>query len=259
MISSLKEYKHLEKKKKIVIFSIQIIIFVLFFSLWELLTYLNILNPFLVSSPSRIIHLFISMLKSNEIFTHIFVTTCEMIIALILSTVIGIIIASFLYLFPKINKILDPYLITLNAIPKTALGPILIIYFGTNEKGIISIAISFSIIITILSCISHFNNVDKTFIKMMNVLNANRFQILYKVVFPASFEGLLSQIKVNIGLSWVGVIVGEFLVSRKGIGYLLMYGGQTFKLDLVMFGIIILSLITLSLNFILSIIIKKRK
>ena len=92
----------------------------------------------------------------------------------------------------------------------------------------------------------------------MKVLNANRLQLLLKVVFPSSFEGLLSQLKVNIGLSWVGVIVGEFLVSRKGIGYLLMYGGQTFKLDLVMLGIIILSIITLLLNIIISLLIKRR-
>lgn len=258
MVKSYKEYLRKTKRKKMITLFLQIFILISFIFLWEIFTRVNLLNPFLVSSPLRIIELLIEMIKSGELFPHILVTTKEMFFALVLSSISGIIIASILYLFPRVNDILDPYLITLNAIPKTALGPILIIYFGTNEKGIISIAISFSIIITVLSCLSYFNNVDKNLIKMMKVLNANRLQLLLKVVFPSSFEGLLSQLKVNIGLSWVGVIVGEFLVSRKGIGYLLMYGGQTFKLDLVMLGIIILSIITLLLNIIISLLIKRR-
>ena len=258
MIKSYKEFIKQTKRKKIITLSLQILICLSFLVLWEVLTRINILNPFLVSSPIRIVRLLIEMIKEGELISHILVTTKEMLIALTLSSFIGVGIASILYLFPRINDILEPYLITLNAIPKTALGPILIIYFGTNEKGIISIAISFSIIITVLSCLSYFNNVDKNLIKMMKVLNANRFQILLKIVFPSSFDGLLSQVKVNIGLSWVGVIVGEFLVSRKGIGYLLMYGGQTFKLDLVMLGIIILSIITLLLNLVISLLIKRR-
>ena len=258
MIKSYKEFIKQTKRKKIITLSLQILICLSFLVLWEVLTRINVLNPFLVSSPIRIVRLLIEMIKEGELISHILVTTKEMLIALALSSFIGVGIASILYLFPRINDILEPYLITLNAIPKTALGPILIIYFGTNEKGIISIAISFSIIITVLSCLSYFNNVDKNLIKMMKVLNANRFQILLKIVFPSSFDGLLSQVKVNIGLSWVGVIVGEFLVSRKGIGYLLMYGGQTFKLDLVMLGIIILSIITLLLNLVISLLIKRR-
>lgn len=258
MIKSYKEFIKQTKRKKIITLSLQILICLSFLVLWEVLTRINVLNPFLVSSPIRIVRLLIEMIKEGELISHILVTTKEMLIALTLSSFIGVGIASILYLFPRINDILEPYLITLNAIPKTALGPILIIYFGTNEKGIISIAISFSIIITVLSCLSYFNNVDKNLIKMMKVLNANRFQILLKIVFPSSFDGLLSQVKVNIGLSWVGVIVGEFLVSRKGIGYLLMYGGQTFKLDLVMLGIIILSIITLLLNLVISLLIKRR-
>ena len=151
-------------------------------------------------------------------------------------------------------KVIDPYLTILNAIPKSASGIIFIIWFGTSYKGIIAVSISFSIIISIINCLSYFKNIDNDYIKMAKVMGANRFQILKKIVLPASLENLLSLIKVNIGLSWVGVVVGEFLVSKKGIGYLILYGGQVFKMDLVMMGIFVLSFVALGMYKLMNLI-----
>ena len=175
-------------------------------------------------------------------------------IGLVIGTLLGFIIATFLFLIPTLDKILDPYLIVLNALPKTALAPILIIWAGTNIKGIVVVSISLNLIITIISTLSYFKNVDKNLIKMLKTMNANSLQILFKLIYPANIENILSIIKVNIGLTWVGVIVGEFLVSREGIGYLVVYGGQVFKLDLVMMGVFILALIALIMYEIVNII-----
>ncbi len=261
-ITNVKEYNKQIRNEKIFIFISQITIFVLFIFLWELTTKLNIIDSFLVSSPSAIFNLFIEYIKNNSLLPHIRISILETILGLIIGTVLGLLIATILYIFPILSKIFDPYLVVLNALPKTALAPILIIWAGTNIKGIVVVSISLSIVVTIISTLTYFKSVDENLIKMMKTMSASKIQILFKVIYPSNIDNILSIIKVNIGMSWVGVIVGEFLVSREGIGYLVVYGGQVFKLDLVMMGVFLLAIIALlmyeSVNIIEWIINKKR-
>lgn len=245
MINSISEYKKQIKRNKILILLCQISILFIFLFLWEVLARFEIINEFLLSKPSSILRLFFSYLKDGTLFNHLSISTLEALIALIISTIFGIIISILLFLSDTCMKIIDPYLTVLNSIPKSASGIIFIIWFGTSYKGIIAVSTSFSIIISIINCLTYFKSVDKDLIKMAKVLGATKFQTLKKIVLPSSLENLLSLLKVNIGLSWVGVVVGEFLVSKKGIGYLILYGGQVFKMDLVMMGILVLSLVAL--------------
>lgn len=242
-IDSIKKYKIDKKRKQIFILFSQISIFALLISLWEILSNFNIINSFIFSSPSKIINLFISYLNSGELITHIYISTYEATISLLISLFLGIGIATLLYLNQTLSKILDPYLILINALPKSALAPILIIWLGANKQGIIGVSISFVMIIIIINTLISFKQVDQDLIVLLKSMNASKLQILFKVVFPYNLVNLFSLLKVGIGLSWVGVIVGEFLSSKSGIGYLIMYGGQVFKLDLVMMGIIVLSFI----------------
>lgn len=142
------------------------------------------------------------------------------------------------------GELLDPYLVVLNSLPKTALAPIIILWVGAGYSGIIVTAITVSIIITIMNVYNGFISVDADKIKLLQTFGATKSQILKKVVLPSSIPTIISTLKVNIGLSWVGVIVGEFLVSKAGIGYLIVYGGQVFKLDLVMMSVFILAIIS---------------
>ena len=256
-INSLQNYKRNLKIKNIFIKSIQLLILVFFFFLWEILVNIGLLNEFLVSKPSAIFNLFLNYLSNNELINHISISVLETLLGLFIGTTLGIIIAILLYFSSTAYKILEPYLTILNALPKTALAPILIIWAGTNIKGIVLVSISLSIIITIISSYSHFRNTNVEHIKMMKILNANRLQILTKVILPSNFANILSVIKLSLGLSWTGTIIAEFLVSKNGIGYLLMYGGQVFKLDLVMMGVIILSIIAFIMYEIISIIEQK--
>ncbi len=242
-INSISDYKKQIKKEKIMITISQFAIIGIIFSLWELLTRWNIINSFLLSSPSKVFILLSQYISSGEIFSHVYISTLETILGLTISLSGGIVIATLLYLCPIASKILDPYLVLLNALPKSAIAPILIIWLGTGLKGIVGVSISFVMVITIINTLTYFKNVDNDLIIMMKSMKANKLQILFKVIFPSNLMNILSTIKVSIGLSWVGVIVGEYLSSRQGLGYLVMYGGQVFKLDLVMMGIFILSII----------------
>jgi len=141
-----------------------------------------------------------------------------------------------------LSKVLEPYLVVLNSLPKVALGPVIIVWMGAGPGSIIVMALAISLIVTIMEVLNGFLTVDQNMIKLVQTFGANRFQILTKVVVPANFATIINSLKINVGLSWVGVIMGEFLVSKAGIGYLIIYGGQVFQLDLVMTSVIILAL-----------------
>ena len=231
------------KKEIISITIFRIAILVIFIVLWEVLARLNILDPFLTSSPSRIVNSLISFIKEGTLFSHILITCYETILGFTLGTVLGAIIAIILWASPFVSKILDPYLVVLNALPKVALAPIVIFWVGNGITAIIVIALLISIVTTIITVLTGFNEVDKGKLKLMETLQASKFQTLKYLIFPANIQVIISALKINVGLSWVGVIMGEFLVARKGLGFLIVYGGQISQLDMVMMSIVILSVI----------------
>lgn len=239
-----KEYqKYLRdlKMTKIKIFVIQILLLVSFLVIWEVLADNNVISTFLFSKPSDIYNLFISYTSNGSLFKHIYISVYETIVGLIIGSVLGILIAIMLWWSELLSKILDPFLVVLNALPKTALAPIIIVWVGAGVKGIIVTAIAISIVITILSAYNYFINIDEDKVKMLKSFGATKSQILFKLVLPGNIGNLINLTKINIGMAWVGVIVGEFLVSRYGIGYLIVYGSQVFKLDVVMMGVFVLA------------------
>ncbi len=243
---SLEHSKYLKeaKKRKRAILIAQITILILLLGLWELAARLNWIDAFLTSYPSQIWKLFLQYSKNGDLFYHVVISVFETIIGFLAGTLLGILIAIGLWWSDFWAKVLDPYLVILNSLPKTALAPIIIIWVGAGYSGIIVTAITISIVITIMNMFVSFTSVDKDKIRLIETFGGTKFQILKKVVLPYSIPTMISTLKVNIGLSWVGVIVGEFLVSKAGIGYLIVYGGQVFKLDLVMMSVFILAFIS---------------
>ncbi len=246
-----------KEKRKIIIW--QSVVLISFITIWELFSYLGIINDFLFSSPSSILKLLKVYLASNQLFMHIGISVLETVLGLILGTLIGLIIAIILWWNRFLAKIFDPFLVVLNALPKTALAPILIIWAGTGIKGITVVAMSISLVLTIITAYHNFTSIDTDKIKMLLSFGATKWQLLIKLVLPANYPNLVNIIKVNIGMTWVGVIVGEFLVSRAGIGYLIVYGSQIFKMDLVMMGVIILAIIAFLMYEVVNILEKKFK
>ena len=245
-------YLKKQRNRRILILIIQIIMLLLLFSLWEILGRLNLINTFLFSYPSNIYKIFI--LYRKELINHIGISVFETMLGLIIGTLIGLIIAIILWWNNFIAKILDPFFVVLNALPKTALAPIIIIWVGTGVKGIVCVAVSISLVLTILSAYQYFKNVDFEQILLLKSFGANKFQILFKLVIPSNIGNLINLIKINIGMSWVGVIVGEFIVSKAGIGYLIMYGSQVFKMGLVMMGVLVLGFLSFIMYEIVNII-----
>lgn len=252
----LKYIKNL-KKEKIIIFIFRLLIVISFLGLWQLLVSLKVINSFIFSSPINISNTIISLIKNNNFFTHIYITIYEVLLSFIFTTILSIIIASFLWLSNRLSKILDPFLTIFNSLPKVSLGPIIIIWFGSNIKSIIIMAILITLMTSIISIYQGFKEVDNNLIVLMKSLKASKKQIFFKLILPSNYSNIINTLKINISLSLIGVIMGELLVSKKGIGYLIMYGSQVFNLNLVMTGIILLSLVSTFIYYLIIIIEKK--
>ena len=198
---------------------------------------MGIIDPFIGSSPVRVAETIARLYAGGELFLHIGVTLYETVLGFVLGTAAGTLIAITLWWSPAINRVLDPYLVVLNALPKIALGPILIVWFGAGITSIIVMALLISFVVTIMSVLAGFNEITGEKQLLMKTLGAS------KLVLPASLPTIMNALKISVGMSWVGVIVGEYLVSKAGLGYLIVYGGQVFKLDLVMASIVVLCLL----------------
>lgn len=237
------------KKEKFVIRVSQILFLTAFFLVWQLAAEYKIIDTFLTSSPVAIWKLMIKFFKDGSLFKHLYISTMETIVGFLLGTIVGVFVAVILWWSERVAKIFEPYLIILNSLPKTALAPIIILWAGAGFSGIVVTAASISVIVTTMSVYTGFKNVEKDKIVLLKTFGANKFQILKKVIIPANFPVIMSVVKVSIGLSWVGVIVGEFLVSKAGIGYLIVYGSQVFNLDLVMMGVMVLGAVAALMYF----------
>ena len=245
------------KRDKLKVTLFRILILLGFIVLWELAADMKWIDPFLTSSPSRMFKSFLSFYEDGTILRHIWVTCYETILGFSLGTILGTIIAIVLWWFPFTAKVLDPYLVVLNALPKVALAPIIIFWVGNGTSAIIVIALLISIVTTIISVFTGFQEVDREKILLMKTFQANKIQILRYLIIPYTIPVLISALKINVGLSWVGVIMGEFLVSREGLGFLIVYGGQISQLDMVMMSIVLLSIIAFLMYKLVAIIEKK--
>ena len=254
------EYKTYKRKlliNKILVIFTQIILLILLLIIWQLLANFEIINTFIFSSPKKVIETIISLHEQQNLYHHILITVYETIISFGIGTILGIIIAIILWCKNFLYKVFDPYLTIINSLPKVALGPIIIIWAGANINSIIIMALLISVIVTIITVYNGFISTDQNKINLLKSFKANKFQILRYVILPSSYSTIISSLKINVSMSLIGVIMGEFLVSKEGIGYLIMYGSQVFNLNLVIAGIIILMIVSYLMYLIVVYIEKK--
>lgn len=240
------------RKRKIIIGLVQILIVITFLIIWELLSYMEILNPFLYSAPSKVFNTILQLFISNNLLEHITITLYETLISFFIASVIGFIVASIFWWNNFLFKVFDPYLTILNSLPKVALGPLIIIWVGASTNSIIIMALLISTFISILNIYNAFNSTDKDLITLMKSLKASKYQIFFKVIVPSNLRNIVSSFKINISMSLIGVIMGELLVSKKGLGYLIMYGSQVFNINLTITATFILGIISYLMYLIIN-------
>lgn len=252
-----KKYIKEFKKRNLLIKLVQVLILVIFLIIWQLLSDYNIINSFIFSSPYKVIKCLINLHIKGNLYNHIFITVWETTISFLLGTFIGIFIATLMWWNGFFAKVIDPYLTVLNSLPKVALGPIIIIWAGAGMNSIVFMALLISVIVTIINIYQGFIETDPIKVKLMKSFKATKKQIYFKLLLPNSLPVITSSLKINVSMSLIGVIMGEFLVSKEGIGYLILYGSQVFNLDLVMTGVMILCAVAVLMYYIILYIEKK--
>lgn len=237
-----REYLRGKARRKKLVLGCQLGLLAGFFALWELAARAGWIDSFLLSQPSRIVKTLLN-LSQNRLLLHVGVTVYETMTGFLLGAALGLVLSVILWWSPFVARVAEPYLVVLNSLPKIALGPVIIIVAGAGTRAIIFMALAISLIVTVLEMLSGFQHTDAESIKMARTFGATRGQVFFTIVLPANLNTLFNSLKVNIGLSLVGVIAGEFLVSKAGLGYLIVYGGQVFQLDLVMASVLILAVV----------------
>lgn len=238
------ERERLHKRKVTIC---RVMLLALFLAVWELCAQLEIIDDFIFSSPSRVFLCFRSMVGDGSIFEHIGITLFETLVSFGLVVVIGIAVAVLLWSSRTASEVLEPYLVMLNSLPKSALAPVLIVWLGNHVHTIIVAAVSVAVFGSILTLYHGFQELDPDQVKLIRSLGGTKRDVFCKVLLPGSLSLIVSNMKVNIGLCLVGVIIGEFLAAQKGLGYLIIYASQVFQLDLVMLSIVILCVVSAGL------------
>ena len=233
-------YLRRKRRRTHLVHACQIGFLVFFFAQWEISARLGWIDSFILSQPSRILETLRNM-SQNHLMMHVGVTLYETLTGFVLGVLLGVAIAVVLWWSGFVSRVAEPYLVVLNSLPKIALGPVIIIVVGAGTEAIIFMALAISLIVTVLEMLAGFRATHPESIKMARTFGATKRQVFPKIVFPSNINTLFNSLKINIGLSLVGVIAGEFLVSKAGLGYLIVYGGQVFQLDLVMSSVLILS------------------
>ncbi|GIP32571.1 ABC transporter permease [Paenibacillus sp. J2TS4] len=237
------QYRAKVKKTKWLVLLTQLALLASSLILWEVAGRNKWIDVLLFSYPSKIIDLLYSKLLDGSLLPHIGVTVLETLVGFILGTLVGTILAVMIWWSPFLQKVLDPYIVVLNSMPKVALGPLFIVGLGPNVLSIIAMTLAITVIVTTLVIYSSFNEVDTNYMKVVRIFGGSRTQVFRKVILPASFPTIVSTLKVNVGLAWIGVIVGEFLVSKQGLGYLIIYGFQVFNFSLVIGSLFIIAIV----------------
>lgn len=251
------QYLNRKKRKKQFIFISRLFLFLFFLYIWEYASRKGLIDSFIFSSPSQILSCFFYMWTEESLFIHIMITLKETLLSFLYVVFIGIGTAILMWRLPTLSKICEPYLVVLNSLPKSALAPLLIVWLGATQKTIVVSGMSVAIFGSIIHLYAGFQEVDPEKRKLIRTLGGGKKDELFKIVLPSSIPLILSIMKVNIGLCLVGVIIGEFIGARQGLGYLIIYGSQTFKLDWMLTAITILCIIAMTLYGILSFIEKR--
>ena len=229
----------------------QILLVISFFGLWELFVRLGFINEFLFSSPTKMFSCLWNLFIHGNLISHVLVTFFEILVSFLLSIFLGFLISTILWSFPFVAKVLDPYITILNSLPKVALGPLIILWFGASIRSIIFMSLLISLFVTILNIYQGFISIPNHFITLFKSLHASRWQLFKMLILPYNRGIIISTLKVNLSMNLIGVIMGELLVSKKGIGYLIMYGSQIFNIHLVISCVFLLGVLSYLLYLII--------
>lgn len=235
----------LEKKNRLIVMLGRIFLTLLVIIVWEGFTRIGWLDSYYWSSPSVIAKTAWVQVMQHNLLSDLLYTSGSTIIGFVAGTFLGALLGLSFWWSRRYALISEPFLIILNAMPKLALAPIIVILLGIGFFSKVALAFALTVVVAALSAYSGVKSVDPDMEKLMYSLGAKRHQVFTKVVVPWSMPWIISSLRINIALALAGAIVGEFIASDKGVGRMIVYAGTILDIDLVWVGVIVLSLLSM--------------
>ncbi len=223
-------------------------VLVVFAGAWDGATRAALIDPFWVSSPTRILGDLYQRVVSGSVFVHIWVTLSEAFLGFVTGAVTGILVGFALARWDRLARVLDPYVTALNSLPRVALAPLFILWFGIGATSKVVLAFSLVVFILLVNTYAGAKNVDQDLVIIARLLGANRRQLTTKVILPASVPWIFAGLRLGLAYALIGAVVGEVIVAQAGLGFLISYSAGVFNTTGVFSALIILMVIAMLLN-----------
>ena len=222
------------------------------FLAWYGLTRAEVLSPFFFGEPLLVVQRLIDWFVSGKIFEHLAVTLFETLAAFAIGTAAGLVVGLWLALTPFASRLLEPYIIAVNSMPRVILAPIFAVWFGLGMKSKIVLGFTLVFFIVFFNVYQGVKEVSPVVLANARMLGASGRQLLRHVYLPSATSWVFSSLHTSIGLAFVGAVVGEYLGSARGVGYLIQQAEGVFDIDTVLAGILVLTVFALILDFIVT-------
>ena len=221
------------------------------FALWELAIRSGFAPVYLYGQPSGVFTKAVQLLTEGDLLTHLGITAFEAITGFVLGTTLGSLVGLSLWLSDTVAKTLRPIIVAINGVPKIALAPLIIVWFGVGLGAKVAIATSLTFIVALITVYQGTQEIDFDLVRMMRSLGAKRSMIWRKVIVPGSVPWIMSTLRLNIGFAMIGAVVGEYISAKVGLGYFIYNAGALYDLNSVFVGIFCLMVMALVLDFLL--------
>jgi NitT/TauT family transport system permease protein len=232
-------------KRKVTLVQAAIVVGLLAF--WEVGVRVGLINQFFWSKPSDVARTMAIFATEGTAWVDTWFTFRATIVGFVAGSVIGAAIGLALWWSDNVARVTEPFIVVFNAIPKMALGPLIILLFGIGIASKIALAIALTFVITALAAFAGVRAVDPDLVKLTYTLGGTRRDVFFKVVLPSTMPWIISSLRINIGLALAGVLLGEFISSQFGLGKVILYAGATYDIALIWAGIVILAALAMAL------------
>jgi NitT/TauT family transport system permease protein len=231
----------------------QIGLLVLMIAIWHVLAAQEILPPFFFGKPLEVGSRIVNWFVSGKIYPHLGVTLLETLLAFAIGTLLGLGVGLWLALNPFASALCDPYIKAINAMPRVILAPIFAVWFGLGIWSKVLLGVTIVFFIVFFSVYNGVRDVNPIVVANARMLGASKRQLLRHVYLPSATAWVFSSLHASVGMAFVGAVVGEYLGSARGIGYLIMQAEGVFDINTVLAGVIVLTVCALFLDKIVTI------
>ena len=227
---------------------------VAFFALWEIGVRTGWISAFLVGSPSGIFSLANKMILSGELLSDTWYTLFEAILGFVIGTIFGSLLGLALWYSVFVARLVEPFIVAINSVPKIALAPIVILWFGTGLVSKVALSVSLTAIVALIAAYQAAKDADVDLQSLLISMGANKHQVFYKAVVPSTLPAIIATFRINVGFGLVGAVVGEFISSQRGLGHMIYNASSLYDLNSVWVGLFTLMIVGFALYYVIDIV-----